>query len=147
MDKLVLVDTHANPDAQQDNLVPDISVYTADNVPDNNTKTSFSKMELFVELKLAKTSDPLRDQLQPQAEKFHFENDSDVPQLNCGQLCSYAVARVGSQFRVYIEQLHILVHFFWCYAHLNLSHQGYNISISPALLEDLQQIQHVEKCL
>jgi hypothetical protein len=49
VDKLVLVDTHANPDAPQDNLTPDISVYAADNVPDADTKADFSKMEIFVE--------------------------------------------------------------------------------------------------
>ena len=47
MDKLVLVDTHANPDTQRDNFVPDISVYTPDNVPDADAKTDFFKMELL----------------------------------------------------------------------------------------------------
>jgi hypothetical protein len=47
----------------------------------------------------------------------------------------------------YIKDLHILASFFWPYAHLNHSQCGYNTSISPALPEDLQQIQHVEKCL
>jgi len=72
MKKLVLVDTYANPDAQRDNLAPDISVYAADNVPDA-AKTDFSKMELFVELKFAETSDPfrdLKDPRRPQAEIF-----------------------------------------------------------------------------
>jgi len=54
VDKLVLIDTHANPDAQRDNLAPDISVYTADNVPDNDTKTYFSKMELLLNSNLQK---------------------------------------------------------------------------------------------
>ena len=96
MDKLVLVDTHAIPDAQRDNLAPDISIYAADNVPDANTKTDFSKMELFVEFKFAETSDPFRDPLQPRAENFRFENDSDVSQLNRGQLCSYAAAHTST---------------------------------------------------
>jgi hypothetical protein len=90
VDKLVFVDTHANPDAQRDNLAPDISVYVADNIPDADAKTDVSKMELFVELEFAETSNPFRDPkdpLQPQAENFHFENDSDVSQLNRGQLC------------------------------------------------------------
>jgi hypothetical protein len=78
VDKLVLVDTHANPDTQQDNLTPDISLYAADNVPDADTKTDFSKMELFIELKFAETSDPFRDLKDPQVENFCFENDSDV---------------------------------------------------------------------
>jgi hypothetical protein len=47
VDKLVLIDTHANPDAQRDNLAPDISLYAADNFPDADTKMDFSKMELF----------------------------------------------------------------------------------------------------
>jgi hypothetical protein len=61
VNKLVLVHTHANPDAQRDNLVPDISVYAADNVPDADAKTDFSRMELFVEFKPAETSNPFRD--------------------------------------------------------------------------------------
>jgi len=47
----------------------------------------------------------------------------------------------------YIEQPHILAHFFWCYTHLNHSQCGYDTSIPQASLEDLQQIQHVEKHL
>jgi hypothetical protein len=80
VDKLVLVDTHANPDTQRDNLAPDISLYAADNFPDADTKTDLSKMELFVELEFAESSDPFRDSKdprQPQAESFRFENDSD----------------------------------------------------------------------
>ena len=65
MDKLVLVDTHTNPDAQRDNLAPDISVYAADNVPDADAKTDFSRMELFVELNFSETSDPFRDPKDP----------------------------------------------------------------------------------
>ena len=179
VDKLILVDTHANPDAQRDNLAPDISVYADDNLPDADAKTDFSKMELFVELMFAETSDPFRDPkdpLQPRAENFRFENDSDVSQLNRGQLCSYAAAHTGSQFRIhtftlsicgrsarfirwdrggatvtrsfdYIKQPHILADFFWRYAHLNPSQRGYDTSVSPASPEDLQQIQHVEKHL
>ena len=110
MDKLVLVDTHANPDALRDNLAPDISLYAADNVPDTDTKTDFSKMELFIEFKFAETSDPFRDPkdpLQPQAENFRFENVSDVSRSNRGQLCSYAAAHAGSQFRVHIFTISI----------------------------------------
>jgi hypothetical protein len=33
------LDIHANPDAQRDNLAPDISVYADDNVPDADAKT------------------------------------------------------------------------------------------------------------
>ena len=44
VDKLVLVDTHANPDPQRDNLAPDISVYVDDDVPDTDTKTDFSEL-------------------------------------------------------------------------------------------------------
>jgi len=159
----VLVDTHANPDAQRDNLAPDISVYAVDNVPDD-AKTDFSKMDLFVEFKFAETSDSFRDPkdpLQPQAKNFRFEDDSDVSRFNCGQLCSYAAAHAGSQFRVhtftlsicgrsarfirwdragatvtrsfdYVKEPHILANFFWRYAHLNHSHRGYDTSVSPA---------------
>jgi hypothetical protein len=101
VDKLVLVDTHANPDAQRDNLAPDVPVYAADDVPDADTKTDLSKMELF---KFAETSDAFR---QPQAENFRFENDLDVSQLHPGQLCSYAAAYAGSQFRVHTFTLSI----------------------------------------
>jgi hypothetical protein len=122
----------------------------------------FSKMELFIELKLAETSDPFRDpedSLQPQAENFRFENDSDVSRFNRGQLCSYAAAHAGSQFHVftytlsicgrsarfnrwdpggatvtrsfdYIKEPHILAYFFWRYAHLNHSQRGYDTSVS-----------------
>jgi hypothetical protein len=104
VDKLVLVDTHANPDTQRDNLAPDISVCAADDVPDATAKTDFSKMELFIKLKCAETSDSFldpKDPLQPPAENFRFENVSDVSRLNCGQPSSYTVAHAGSQFRVH----------------------------------------------
>jgi hypothetical protein len=78
--KLVLIDTHADPDTQRDNLAPYISVYADDNVPDADAKTDFSKTELLIELKRAETYDPFRDPkdpLQPQINDFRFENDSD----------------------------------------------------------------------
>ena len=58
MDKLVLIDTHANPDAQRDNLAPDISLYMADNVLDADTRTDFSGMGLFIKFKFAESSHP-----------------------------------------------------------------------------------------
>jgi hypothetical protein len=109
-DKLVLVDRHTNPDPQWDNLAPDISVYADGDVPDADTNTDFSKIDLFIELKLVETSDPFRDPkdpLRPQAEEFRFENDSGVSRLNCGQICSYAAAHTGSQFRVHTFTLSI----------------------------------------
>ena len=78
----------------------------ADNVPDADAETDFFKMELFIELKLAETSDPFRDRkdpLRPQAENFRFENDSDISGLNRGRLCSYT----GSQFCVHTFTLSI----------------------------------------
>jgi hypothetical protein len=116
------------------------------------------------------------DPLQPQAENLRLENDSDISRLNRGQLCSYAAAHVGSQFRVhtftlsiygrsarlprwdrsgatvtrtfnYIKEPHTIASLFCHYTHLNYSQRGYDTSISPALPEDLQQIQHVEKRL
>jgi len=51
---MLLIDTHANGDALRDNLAPDISVYAANNVPDVDAKTDFSKMELFVNSNLRK---------------------------------------------------------------------------------------------
>jgi hypothetical protein len=162
VDKLVLVGTLANGDALRDNLAPDISVYAADNVPDADAKTDFSRMELFVELKFAETSDPFRDPKgprRPQAEKFRFENDSKVSQLNRGRLCSYAAAHVhtftlskcGRSARFirldrsgatvtqsfdYIQQPDILAHFFLRSAHLNHSQRGYDTSVSQASPED-----------
>jgi hypothetical protein len=73
------MDTHTNPDPQRANLVPDISVYVNNDVPDDGPKTNFSMIGLFIELKLAKTSDTFgdpKDPMQPQAENFRFENDS-----------------------------------------------------------------------
>ena len=138
----------------------------ADNVPDADAETDFFKMELFIELKLAETSDPFRDRkdpLRPQAENFRFENDSDISGLNRGRLCSYT----GSQFCVhtftlsicgrsarfihwdrggatvtrsfdYVKKLHNLAHVLWCYARLNHNQRGYDTSFSPASPEDLQ---------
>jgi hypothetical protein len=107
---------------------------------------------------------------------LHFKNDSCVSLLNHGQLCSYAAAHMGSQFHVhtltlsicgwsarfihwdctgttvtrsfdYLKEPYILANFFWCYTYLNHSQHGYDTSVSPASLEDLQQIQHVKNCL
>ena len=86
----MLVDTHANQDPQRDNLALDSSVYANDNVPAADTKAHFSMMELFIEFKLAEISDPFRDPkdpLQPQANNFRFENDSDVSRLVSGHRC------------------------------------------------------------
>jgi hypothetical protein len=47
----------------------------------------------------------------------------------------------------YIKEPHILANLFRRYAHLNHSQRGYDSSVSTALPEDLQQIQHVEKHL
>jgi hypothetical protein len=99
--KLVLINTHANGDAQRDNLAPDISIHAVDNVSDADVKTNFSRMELFVELKFAELSDPFREP------KDRFENDPDFPRLNRGQLCSYTAAHAGSQFRVHTLTLSI----------------------------------------
>ena len=173
----MLVDAHANPNPQRDNLTPDISFYANDDVPDPGSKTDFSTMGLFIELKLAKISDPFcdpKDPMQPQAEYSLFEDDSDVSRLNRGQLCSYAAAHTGSQFRVHtftlsiygrsakfihwgrasatvirsfdcIKEAHILAYFFWHYAHLNPSQRGYDTSVSLVSPADLQKIQYLEK--
>ena len=90
------IDTHTNPDTQRDNLAPDISVYALDDIPQGDAKT-----ELFVEVKLADTSDPFRDLLQPQIDDFCFGSDSDEALLVRGQLASYAAANAGSQFRIH----------------------------------------------
>ncbi|KAF8224713.1 hypothetical protein L208DRAFT_1409789, partial [Tricholoma matsutake] len=103
--KLKFIDTHANPDTQRDKLAPDISIYPINDQPQGDAKTDFSKMDLFVEFKIADTSDPFRDPedpLHPKAGDFRFENDSDDAQLVRGQLASYAAAHAGCQFRVHI---------------------------------------------
>ena len=104
MDKrLVLVDTHVNPDIRRDYLAPDVSIYAADNTPEHDT-TDFSKMELFIELKRAETSDPFQDPedpLQPKINDFRFERNTHEAHLVRGQLSSYGAAHLGSQFRVH----------------------------------------------
>ena len=150
----MLVDTHANPDPKWDNLAPYISVYVNNNVPALETKMDFSMMELFIELRLVETSDPFRDPkdpLRPQVENVCFESDSDVSQINRGQLCSYAGLTQGLSFTtiplpIYMQTI-CKIHFFLHYAHLNHSQRGYDTSVSPASPEDLLQIQHVEKSL
>jgi hypothetical protein len=101
---LKFIDAHASPDTLRDKLAPDIGVYQHDNLPRKDTKTDFSKMELFVEVKFADTSDPFHDPedpLHPQANNFRFEKDSDDARLVRGQLASYAAAHMGCQFRVH----------------------------------------------
>ena len=103
--KLKFIDTHASPDTQRDKLSPDIGVYPINDQPQGDAKTDFSKMDLFVEFKIADTSDPFHDPgdpLTPKAGDFRFENDSDDARLVRGQLASYAAAHAGCQFRVHI---------------------------------------------
>jgi hypothetical protein len=175
---LKFIDTHSNPDTECDKLAPDFGVYPIDDQPQGDTKTDFSKMDLFIEFKIADTSDPFsdpEDPLKPQEGDFHFEKDSDNARLVRGQLASYAAAHEGCQFRVhtfcvlvcgkyarfirwdrdgatvtrrfdYIKEPHLLADFFWRYAHLDRSQQGYDASVSSATLEDIQQMQHFESC-
>ena len=63
------------------------------------------KMDLFIEFKIADTSDPFsdpEDPLKPKEGDFCFENDLDNARLVRGQLASYAAAHAGCQFRVHI---------------------------------------------
>ena len=102
--QLKFIDAHARPDTLRDKLAPDIGVYQHDNLPKENAKTDFSKMEFFVEVKFADTSDPFRDPedpLHPQTNEFRFEKDSDDARPVRGQLASYAAAHMGCQFRVH----------------------------------------------
>jgi hypothetical protein len=96
---LTFVDTHANPDIECDKLAPDISVFRNDDQPQGDAKTDFSKMDFFVEFKIADTSDPFHDPedpLRPKEDDFRFENDSDDGRLIRGQLASYAAAHAES---------------------------------------------------
>jgi len=58
---LKFIDTHADPDTECDKLAPDIGVYPIDDQPQRDAKTDFSKMDLFIEFKIADTSDPFSD--------------------------------------------------------------------------------------
>jgi hypothetical protein len=103
--KLKFIDTHSNTDTQQDQLTPDISIYSTNDQPQGNDKTDFSKMELFVEFERAGKSDPFcdpEDPLHPNPSDFHFEIDSDKAQFVRGLLASYAAPQAGCQFRVHI---------------------------------------------
>jgi hypothetical protein len=59
------MNTHPNPDPHHDNVMPDISVYVDGDVPDMDIKTDFSNVDLFIQLRLAGTSDPFRDPKDP----------------------------------------------------------------------------------
>jgi hypothetical protein len=75
---LKFIDTHSNPDTECDKLAPDVGVYPIDNQPQGDTKTDFSKMELFIEFKIADTSDPFsdpEDPLKPQEGDFHLKRN------------------------------------------------------------------------
>jgi len=63
--KLRLIDTHANPDTECDKLAPDVGVYPIHDQPQGDTKTDFSKMDLFIEFKIKDTSDPFSDPEDP----------------------------------------------------------------------------------
>jgi hypothetical protein len=55
-------------------------IYAHDNVRNGDAKMDFSKIELFIEAKLAGTSDSFRDSedsLQTQINDFRFENGSN----------------------------------------------------------------------
>jgi len=98
---LKFIDTHSNPDTECDKFAPDVGVYPIDDQPQGDTKTDFSKMDLFIELKIADTSDPFsdpEDPLKPQESEFRFENDSENSRLVRGHLASYSAAHAGCQF-------------------------------------------------
>src|SRR5882762_3345998 len=44
----------------------------------------------------------------------------------------------------YIKEPQLLAGFFWRYAHLDRSQQGYDTSVSSATIEDIRQMQHFE---
>ena len=44
----MLIDTHANPDTQRDNLAPDISVYADDNVPDADATMEYYDRSIII---------------------------------------------------------------------------------------------------
>ena len=103
--KLKFIDIHANPDTQPDKLAPDIGIYPINDQSQGDSKTDFSKMDLFVEFKIADIPDLFchpDDPLHPKADDFRFENDSDDAQVVRSQLVSYAAAQAGCQFRVHI---------------------------------------------
>jgi hypothetical protein len=103
---LRFIDTHDFPDVKGDKLVPDVSIYSSKNEPEGDTRTDFSKMDIFVELKAALGSDPFCDpnDLSPptDSKKHKFGRDSKEAKLVRGQLASYAATQAGRQFRVHI---------------------------------------------
>jgi hypothetical protein len=58
---LKFIDTRANPDTQCDEFALDIGIYSITDRPQGDAQTDFSKMDLFVEFKIAESSDPFRD--------------------------------------------------------------------------------------
>jgi hypothetical protein len=161
---LKFIDTHSNPDTECDKLAPDAGGYPIDDQPQGDEFKIADTSDPF--------SNP-EDPLKPQEGDFHFEKDSDNARLFRGQLASYAAAHEGCQFHVhtfcvlvcgqyarfirwdrdgatvtrrfdYIKEPQLLAGFFWRYAHLDRSQQGYDASVSSATLEYIQQMQHFE---
>jgi hypothetical protein len=76
-------------------LKPDISVYTQGS--DRSRRTDFSLMESHVEVKFDESDDPFHD------DSVHsFEHDTEASKDTKGQITSYAVAQLATQFRTHI---------------------------------------------
>jgi hypothetical protein len=76
-------------------LKPDISVYTQGS--DRSRCTDFSLMESHVEVKFDESDDPFHD------DSVHsFEHDTEASKDTKGQITSYAVAQLATQFRTHI---------------------------------------------
>lgn len=124
---------------------------------DNNydQETYFSNAEMHIEFKAANSQDPFNDPKEGKRRKtLKFERDScREARLTRGQMTSYAVAQLGSQFRVfafsvmifgnfarlirwdragaivtekfsYTENPGLLANFFWRYDHLSPEMRG-----------------------
>ena len=76
-------------------LKPDISVYTQGS--HRSRPTDFSLMESHVEVKFDENDDPFHDNYSP-----HFEHDTEASEDTKGQITSYAVAQLATQFRTHI---------------------------------------------
>jgi hypothetical protein len=70
-----------------------------------------------------------------------------LPYLYADNLQDSFVGIAAARLLPYIQEPHILAHFFWRCAHINHTQRGYDTSVLPVSPVDLQQIQHVRKSL
>lgn len=96
-------DTHAFPDTERDNLMPDVALYSK-KVEMVEKRTCFPEMSTFVEFKVSTTADPFVDPptLSSLPADFCFEREEPDMKKNRGQIASYSAAISGTQFRTHV---------------------------------------------